>query len=248
MIRYDDVMRDLAWDGYINARSLGGLPTDLSRDGLTVHGRIARGPRRERLTSVGWDEARRWGLRTVVDLRCPYEIGAREGDPSVDVKSLVDVSVVNAPTEDQDDPEFRQTCFPILDSPEYWRHNWRLQPHLVRSALDAIASAKPGVLVHCSAGRDRTGMISALLLGNAGVAPDAVAEDYVASVRAMAGVASHAPTEDRQAGWSRAEVDVWLRDKLTVVRDAVKDVQDVLDTLEVPTVTRQSLRAMLVGP
>lgn len=239
-------MRELAWDGYVNARDLGGLPTALSRDGATVSGRIARGPRRERLTRAGWDAARAWGLSSVVDLRCSYEVGAQDGDPAVPVEALTELAIVNAPTEDQDDPEFREVCFPILDSPEYWSHNWRLQPHLVRAALDAIASAEPGVLVHCSAGRDRTGMICALLLGNAGVDPDAVADDYAASVRAMAGVVHHAPTADRQAGWSREEVDRWMSDKLTIVRDVVVRTQDVLDALQVSPAVRESLCAMLV--
>lgn len=61
-------------------------------------------------------------------------------------------------------PEFRAVCLPILDSPEYWQHNVRILPDLVRKTLEAIAASVPGVFVHCAAGRDRTGMISALLL------------------------------------------------------------------------------------
>ena len=76
-----------------------------------------------------------------------------------------------APTEDQADPEFRAVCMPILDSPEYWRHNVAILPALLRATLQAIADAEPGVLVHCAAGRDRTGMVAAILLANAGVAP-----------------------------------------------------------------------------
>lgn len=239
-------MRELGWDGYANARDLGGLPTAFSGDGATVPGRIARGPRRERLTRAGWAAARAWGLSSVVDLRCSGEAGARDGDPAVPAEALTGIAVVDAPTEDQDDPEFREVCFPILDSPEYWSHNWRLQPHLVRAALDAVAFAEPGVLVHCSAGRDRTGMICALLLGNAGVDPDAVADDYAASVRAMACAAPHAPTTDRQAGWSREEVDRWIGDRLAIVRDVVVRTQEVLDALTVSPATRGSLRAMLV--
>lgn len=236
----------LAWDGYVNARDLGGLPTHLARNGETVMGRIARGPRREWLTAAGWDAARAWGLASVVDLRCAYEVGAQDSDPNVSTATIEGLVFANTPTEDHSDPDFREACFPILDSPEYWRHNWRLQPHLVRASLDAIASAEPGVLVHCGAGRDRTGMISALLLGNAGVEPDAVADDYAASVRAMAGTANHAPTVDRQMGWSQDMVDHWLNDKVHIVREVAINAQDILDILKVSAGTRQSLRAMLV--
>lgn len=248
-LQYDDPMTtnmELIWDGYVNARDLGGLPTHLSRTGTTVSGRIARGPRRERLTSAGWEAARTWGLTSIVDLRCSYEVGKQDGDPSISTETFAGIVIANAPTEDHNDPEFQKSCFPILDSPEYWSHNWRLQPHLVRAALEAIASANPGVLVHCSAGRDRTGMISALLLGNAGVNPQSVANDYAESVRAMAGVASHAPTVDERTKWSQKTANQWLNDKLPIVREVVVNAQDILDSLNVSATTRESLRAKLI--
>ncbi|MGL3807939.1 tyrosine-protein phosphatase [Paeniglutamicibacter sp. R2-26] len=241
-------MTELAWGGYFNARDLGGLPTALSPHGATVPGRIARGPRRERLSAGGWADARAWGLSSVVDLRCPYEIGRRDEDPVVGPETLDGLSIVNAPTEDQSDPAFREACFPILDSPEYWSHNWRLQPHLVRAALEAIASAEPGVLVHCSAGRDRTGMVSALLLGNAGVDPAAVALDYAASVRAMAGATHQSPTADAQSRWSPGETEDWLAGKVGIVRDVATGARDILEMLGVPAAVGEALRAMLIDP
>lgn len=242
------MINELAWDGYPNARDLGGLPTSLAGGGKTIPGRLARGPRRERLNILGWNAARHWGLSTIVDLRCAYESGAQAADPVVPAEALAGFTIRQAPTEDHEDPEFRQMCFPILDSPEYWSHNWRLQPHLVKAALDAIATATPGVLVHCSAGRDRTGMICALLLGNAGVEPDFVAADYAASVRVMAGVANHSPTVDQQAEWTRNQVDSWLTDKLPLVREVAGGVQEIFDVLKVGTATRESLRSLLVDP
>lgn len=241
-------MRDLAWDGYPNARDLGGLPTPLSPTGASAFGRIARGPRRELLTDSGWAAAKTWGLRTVIDLRCAHEVGLRDGDPAVSPGALTGTIVVSAPTEDQSDPEFQRVCFPILDSPEYWQHNWRLQPHLVRTTLETIAAARPGMLVHCSAGRDRTGMISAILLGNAGVPPDAVADDYARSVREMAGSASHAPTTDRQAAWTAAEVDDWLATAAPTVRATAARTAELFDTLGVAHPVRTRLRELLTAP
>lgn len=92
------------------------------------------------------------GLVTVVDLRGSSETGRRDGDPSIGPSVLDGITVVSAPTEDHDNAEFRQVCFPILDSPEYWPHNLRILPHLVLATSTAIAAARPGVLVHCSAG------------------------------------------------------------------------------------------------
>lgn len=161
-----------------------------------------RRPHRELLASEGWAAARSWGLKSIIDLRCPAEVGRRPGDPQLPEGLAGQVVVVSAPTEDHDNDEFRQTCFPILDSPEYWPHNLRILPSLVRGALLAVIAAEPGILIHCSAGRDCTGMVTALLLGNAGVPADLIADDYARSVLAIAGVATHAPTQDRQAAWS----------------------------------------------
>lgn len=238
-------MRALAWDGYRNARDLGGLPTPASETGATIFGRVARGPRRELLTETGWQDARRWGLATIVDLRCAHEIGAREGDPAVRPETFTTVPVVNAPTEDQDDPEFRETCFPILDSPEYWRHNWRILPDLVLGALTAIAAAPAGVLVHCSAGRDRTGMISTLLLSNADVAPADVAADYAESVRAMAGTQTHSPTGDRQAAWGPDEVASWIAQTSPIVEDIAADPDAAFGAIGAGSDLRGRLRALL---
>ncbi|GAA4717861.1 tyrosine-protein phosphatase [Isoptericola chiayiensis] len=240
-------MRDLDWDGCPNLRDLGGLPTPLSATGLTRTGRLARGPRREQLTGPGWSAARSWGLTTVVDLRCAAEVGPRPGDPDVDPAATDGIDVVHAPTEDHDDAEFRRVCFPILDSPEYWPHNWRILPRLVRTALEAVADAAPGVLVHCSAGRDRTGMISALLLGNAGVAPDDVAADYAASVRAMAGRPSHAPTVDRQQEWSVDQMESWWRRTEPLVRDAATRTEEGFDVIGLSTASRRRLRDLLTA-
>ena len=210
-----------------------------------MFGRVARGPRRELLTEEGWRDARRWGLSTVVDLRCAYEIGVREGDPDVATEAMATMSVVNAPTEDQENPEFREVCFPILDSPEYWRHNWRILSDLVLGSLSAIADAPAGVLVHCSAGRDRTGMISALLLSNAGVAPTDVAFDYAESVRAMAGAQTHSPTGDRQAAWGPDEVESWIAETAPIVEYVAADPDAAFTAIGASSDLRLRLRALL---
>ena len=137
-----------------------------------------------------------------MDLRCAYEKGAQATDLVIPDEALPGITIRLAPTEDHGDPEFRKACFPILDSPR------ALAPQLVPAAASGAGGIRshrlgnPGRLVHCSAGRDRAGMISALLLGNACVDPVLVAQDYAASVRPMAGVGNHSPTIDEQADWS----------------------------------------------
>ena len=181
-----------------------------------------------------------------MDLRSADEVGPRGTDP--DVVPPEGLVITLAPTEDHGHPEFRAVCLPILDSPEYWQHNVRILPALVSAALEAIAASKPGVLVHCAAGRDRTGMVSALLLANAGVGADDVVLDYAESVRAMAGTAPHGgPTHDRQSAWTPEQVETWLTDVEPHVRAFAEDPHGVLDALSVSGGTRRILRDLLTA-
>ena len=88
-------------------------------------------------------------------------------------------------------------------------------------------------------------MISALLLGNAGVSPDDVAADYAESVRAMAGAKTHAPTHDRQALWSVAQADQWIAETASIVREAAANAHVVLDAIGLSADEQKRLRTLL---
>ncbi|WP_417561974.1 tyrosine-protein phosphatase [Microbacterium sp.] len=240
------MQRALDWHGSRNVRDLGGLPTPLSSNGTTIPGRLARGARHEALTTQGWQDAETWGLRSIVDLRTPAEVGRRDHDPDAAVPASLTITL--APTEDHAIPEFRDACFPILDSPEYWAHNVRILPDHVRGALNAIAGAEPGILFHCSAGRDRTGMITVLLLANAGVPIDAIADDFAIGVRTMAGVGFYgAPTQDRQAAWTDAETDEFLAEATPYVEAFAHDAASVFDAVGLGDDARARLRELLTA-
>jgi protein-tyrosine phosphatase len=160
----------------LNARDLGGNPTT---DGAVTRSRsLVRADDLAQLSPEGFEALADYGIATVLDLRWPEEIAAA---PSP-VPLLL--------------PNIRYLTVSLLaDSPADWiarggicaKERWkctvleRLQPQL-REALAAIAAAGPGpLLFHCVAGKDRTGVIAALLLALADVAPAAIAADYAAS-------------------------------------------------------------------
>ena len=57
----------------------------------------------------------------------------------------------------------------------------RRRPDSVLASIEAIARADGAVLVHCAAGKDRTGVVVALALDAAGINRDAIVADYLAT-------------------------------------------------------------------
>jgi len=167
--------RSVRWGGLHNARDLGGLPTGTA---ATRPGRIFRTPRLDGLDEQGWTELVDAGVRTIVDLRNPHEI-----EP---LPLPTGVTRHHRPVEVWEDRDFMARWGDVLDSPEYYRANLEAWPELIVDALRAVADAPDGaVVIHCSAGRDRTGLVTALLLSLVGVPHDAIVEDYACAVVAM---------------------------------------------------------------
>ncbi len=152
----------------------------LTDGGATRFARIFRSGRPDGLDAAAWDRLIDAGIGTIVDLRNADEIVPLPERPD-------HLHVAHRPIEDQSDEEFMAEWGEHLGSPRYYLTVLRRWPQLVADALSAIADADPGsaVLVHCSAGRDRTGMIAALLLTAAGASLDAVQSDYELGMRGI---------------------------------------------------------------
>lgn len=168
----------MAWDGFHNARDLGGLPT---RDGRrTRTGAFYRSAMLGLVTDRGWQEARDSGVRTVVDLRNDDEIHGDQVDP-------VGMTRVRVPLDGIEDVElWRHLREEGLDgTPMYYLPFLARRPDRIAAAMSTLARSEPGVVFHCSAGRDRTGLVTLLLLALADVEPAAVAEDHELTVEPL---------------------------------------------------------------
>lgn len=160
----------------LNARDLGGYPT---ADGAVTRSRsLLRADDLAQLSPEGLQAIADYGLETVLDLRWPEEIAAA---PSPVPRQLPRVRYVSVSLL-ADTPAQWGTIGGYCDKAEWKRTVLeRMQPRL-KQALAAIAAAGPGpLLFHCVAGKDRTGVLAALLLSLADVAPAAIAADYAAS-------------------------------------------------------------------
>ncbi len=167
--------RVLSWDGFLNVRDLGGLP--LAGGGETRSGRVARSEAPLFLSERGWRELHEHGVRTLLDLRCPTE---------GEYESRNGVRRVGVPLFRQDDREFRARTELVRDTGEFYRLivDYCRAP-IARAVTEVADAPEGGVLVHCHAGRDRTGIVAALLLAVAGVPADVIADDYLATREAL---------------------------------------------------------------
>ncbi|GGM83758.1 protein-tyrosine-phosphatase [Longimycelium tulufanense] len=163
--------RHLEWDGCVNARDLGGLPT---ADGRTTRwGAIVRADAPHQLTASGWSAVHAHGIRTVIDLRC-----ADERQPDL-VPRPADLETVHLPLEDYSDSEFWDRWRPLFHTPLSYQPFLHHFPDRMAAVIAVVARARPGgVLIHCAAGRDRTGLVSLVLLALAGVSPELIADDH----------------------------------------------------------------------
>ena len=191
--------------GAVNVRDLGGLPTVDGR--VTRTGVLLRADNLQDLTPADIEELRARGLGTVLDLRTSAEVEILGPGPLHDtpVKHLnLDLiphgfegrSVLERTIPDEDAPEH---------SVDHLYFDYvRDAPDEVATALRTIADPGSGaVLVHCAAGKDRTGVLVALALSLVGVRRDAVVEDYARTderIAAIVGRLLSSPLYSEHAG------------------------------------------------
>lgn len=177
------VRRDLRWDGCLNVRDLGGLPT--TDGGVTRPGRIVRSDNPARLSPGGWAALAAHGVRTVVTLRT---VGTDDDEPDP-AAVPAGVAVQRVDIEDATDADFRRRCIDTgwWATPLAWPEMLRSWPQRCAAAVRVVARApEGGVVISCGIGRDRTGLVAFLLLALADVPAEAIAEDWALSLDALA--------------------------------------------------------------
>ncbi len=175
--------RQLLWDGCANIRDLGGHPTE--DGGTTAFGAVVRADSVRRLSESGWAQLTDYGITTIVDLRFQDEL---EADPPADVPvDVVHVPVLPDPASSHWD-EITAISEAAPDGAAgttavYLEFLERFSDGFAQAVAAVAGAGEGGVLVHCMAGKDRTGLVSALLLRLTGVPVADVAADYAVSER-----------------------------------------------------------------
>jgi HAD superfamily hydrolase (TIGR01509 family) len=183
---------DLSWNGCLNTRDLAGLPT---RYGGTTRSGLIRTDSLHQLDDEGWAAFRDVRAGLVLDLRSDWEMTEPhplDGDPAYQRIPWID------PVEDklrvaEDEPLMADIYRGSLD-----RNTGQ-----ILQAYRAIAAVPLGttVVVHCKSGKDRTGLLVALLQELAGVPRDVIAGDFAVS-EANLGILERIaalPSDEREA-------------------------------------------------
>ena len=195
----------LELDGVVNMRDLGGLPT--VDGGHILPGRLIRS---DNLQDLAPDSVHHLtddlGVTDVVDLRTYVEV-AKEGDGPLHARADVRIHHFTLYPEDSAETgipagerELPWVADPNMgNAPQdgsrasrdghdtYWSKHYlgylTQRPDSVVAALRAIAASPGAVIVHCAAGKDRTGTVVGLALKLAGATDEAITADFAASAQ-----------------------------------------------------------------
>jgi protein-tyrosine phosphatase len=253
----DDPRRKVALDGVHNFRDLGGYP---ALGGTTRWGLVYRADGLQRLTPTDIVALRERGLAAVIDLRTETEISQRGRFP-VDQH---EVAFHHLPVLDRtwlpgDVPDFDNAHDFLM-----WAYTdmIRVGADKLALALRLIAEADvTPVVFHCAAGKDRTGLLAALLLSLLGVPAEYIAADYGKTEEGMqrlleswkAWARDHPEEVDRERGekppaFYLASPPEVMRDFLVELADEYGSVLEFVHGLGVTHDHVAALRRTLIEP
>ena len=231
------MLRHIPLGRMYNLRDLGGYPVP---GGETAWERLLRGDNPEGLT----EEDLRWlldrGITTVVDLRSEAETGRKPDQ----LASQPGFYYFHCPLLSEGDgmpnleTDVGQGYFRMLDGSD-----------LVAKAMRTVAAAPAGVLFHCTAGKDRTGLLAALLLGLAGAERTELLADYQVSETYLADVIrqikARVPDLSAFAGASKAE---YLSGCLDLLEEEYGSIPGYLRAIGLTEEELTALRGKLLPP
>jgi hypothetical protein len=182
-----DPSRTLRFDGCFNFRDLGGYPAAGGR--RTRWRSLFRADGLSRLTENDMDSLASLGIVTVIDLRTDLEADTQGRFPDgVDGVTYHHLPLTDTLPGEEESPDW--------DSPAFVTDRYLAMlsegTTTVSSAIRLLADPgrRPAVF-HCSVGKDRTGVLAALVLGLLGVPDDVIVDDYALSYDAMLRILEH---------------------------------------------------------
>lgn len=216
-----------------NCRDLGGYP---SKYGCTKFGRFIRGGTVDRPTENDINTLKELNVTTVIDLRGDFEFNNQPNDmerltDNANHVSLYELNVAEA----------KGMKITITEVYEYIIDNYKEN---VCKALKAVADAPEGaVFYHCFLGKDRTGVLSMLLLTIAGVSEDDIVADYQLTYTYLENyMFTHADTlwdTDPEMHYSLPQT---MRSLLAYIKDKYASVEDYIRRIGITDENKEKIR------
>lgn len=176
-----------------NARDVGGYSAQSGNKTVRT-GVVYRSDALDKLTAADQQKLVSLGLSEVLDLRSPNEVAANPDklpgsiprtelpiyDPANDFYVMINQIIGGGPTVQQDKLGNGKAAQIMRD---YYR--WFVTDATTRgqfaAAIRAIADSDGPIMYHCTSGKDRTGVTTAILFSILGVSRDQIMEDYLVS-------------------------------------------------------------------
>ncbi|WP_318207829.1 MULTISPECIES: tyrosine-protein phosphatase [unclassified Streptomyces] len=203
--------RHITFERLHNFRDLGGYRT---ADGGTVRWEtLYRSDSLAKLADAGPTDLERFralDVTTVIDLRYPWEIAAKGRLPETEGVSWHNLSIEHRPYDQAEiDPDLDPWRY-LADRFAEVAEDGAVE---LRTALEVIAAADGPLVFHCASGKDRTGLLAAVVLALLGVPDEEILADFalteLATERLIADWrASHPGRELRWPGYGRAPADI----------------------------------------
>ncbi|MFK0165058.1 tyrosine-protein phosphatase [Rhizobium sp. NPDC090279] len=240
-----NTMRHLPIKGTYNLRDLGGYPAGTA---TTLWRRVLRADGLHRLNAEGMAELVAAGVTTVIDLRNATEL-AHQPNPFSRNEA---VRYHNISLFDTLAPTYRPDADTLLD---LYIRALQERREAICTVMSLIADAGEGtVLFHCTAGKDRTGIIAALLLAIVGVDTATILDDYSLTGRLIAPM-----IEDIIAGAVAQGADIekfrpllacepaTMAATIAFIEEEYRSATDYLTSAGLPPETVMRLRERLLG-
>ena len=168
--------RHLSLTGCLNLRELGGYETTEGKQ--LKWGTLLRSDSLHRLPISSQQQFIDYGVKTIVDLRSSFEVAQEEYAFS----KRTEINYFNIALVEEN---HRNIIESIKDKSLFEINQFLLEERslAIKTILETIATQETPVVIHCAIGKDRTGLIIALLLAIAEVPRETIAQDYHLSDR-----------------------------------------------------------------
>ena len=241
----------IGFEACFNFRDVGGHET---HDGRRLKlGAVYRSDSLHRLTPADLETAARLGVRTVIDMRSSGDVQRHGRYAGAD-----DIAYHHLPWYEDDTRPFElsKPGDPAPDVARTYVDMTAACKDAVAAAFQALADEEHAIVVHCVAGKDRTGIVAALLLSILGVPDASIVHDYQltdgAAARMRAWAEVHSPEVvseiETTPDWVLRAPATTMEAFLRLVRDDYGSVEALLTHLGIHEITTSRLRRRLLEP